>query len=50
MTGADGDSVVMGSGCSEARHTISLDEIRGGGHMTSRGVNGHTMSAAFQFI
>ena len=49
MTGADGDSVVMGSGCSEACHTISLDEIRGD-HVTSRGVNGHTMSAAFQFI
>ena len=31
MTGADGDSVVMGSGCSEACHTISLDEMRGGG-------------------
>ena len=31
MTGADGDSVVMGSGCSEACHTISVDVIRGGG-------------------
>ena len=49
MTGADGESVVMGSGCSEACHTISVEVIRGD-HMPSRGVNGHTMSAAFQFI
>ena len=49
VTGADGDSVVMGSGCSEACHTISVDVIRGD-HMTSRGVNGHTVSVAFQFI
>ena len=30
VTEADGDSVVMGSGCSEACHTISLDEISWG--------------------
>ena len=47
MTGADGDSVVMGSGCSEACHTIAVDVIRGG-DMTSRGVNGHTMSQGWR--